>query len=237
MNGEPLKWYQMHSIYEPPIELVRSWRIIWSPAVGTAWAQQRRCDVSWFGQKNKRVWFSEHDGGMIILFDAEEKINIPILADCCGKISAVSVSEPFNDLKNLKDHLNAAQTALRLSAFENRSSRIIFVHEYKMAMAYLYLKTISGPMNLVHPTVTKIKKYDEERGNEYYLTLRAYLLCDRDYNRMANYLHIHKNTMSYRMQKMIELFDLNLKDCRLITALYLAFLVITGSKSLTDKCI
>ena len=95
LNGEPLKWYQMHNIFEPPIELVCSWRIMWSPAVGTAWAQQQRCDISWFCQKNKRVWFSEHDGGMIILFDADEKINIPILADCCGKISAVSVSEPF----------------------------------------------------------------------------------------------------------------------------------------------
>ena len=41
-------------------------------------------------------------------------------------------------------------------------------------------------------------------------------------SRMANYLHIHKNTVAYRMQKMAELFDLNLKDCRLVTALYLS---------------
>lgn len=44
-------------------------------------------------------------------------------------------------------------------------------------------------------------------------------------------LHIHKNTVSYRMQRMIELFDLDLKDCRLITALYLSLFADYEAKS------
>lgn len=222
LNGSSHNWHQMHNIYEPPIERVRSWRIMWSPSVGAPWAQERRRCVSWFCHKNEQVWFAEHDGGMVVLFNAEGETDLRELADCCGKISPVSVSEPFEELKTLKDQLHAAQTTLRLAAFEDRNSRIVFVHEYKMVLGYLYLRNTSIPLNMVHPAVTEIKKYDEEHGNEYYLTLRAYLLCDRSYAKMANYLHIHKNTVSYRMQKMTELFDLDLKDCRLVTALYLS---------------
>lgn len=231
INGRPQEWYQMHNIYEPPIERVHSWRIMWSPAIGEAWAQQRRHDLEWFCQHHERVWFAEYNGGAVVLFDADGGIDIRKLADCCGKISPVSVSETFEDLRILKEHLHAAQTSLRLAAFEDRNAQIVFVHEYKMAMGYLYLKQIPSPMNMVHPAVTEIKKYDAEHGNEYFLTLRAYLLCGRDYARMAKHLHIHKNTVSYRMQRMVELFDLDLKDCRLITALYLSLFADYEAKS------
>lgn len=65
-----------------------------------------------------------------------------------------------------------------------------------------------------------LKKYDKENGTEYYQTVRAYLLCEQDTKKMSEYLHIHKNTVNYRMRKISEIYPVNLKDCRVITDLY-----------------
>jgi hypothetical protein len=45
---------------------------------------------------------------------------------------------------------------------------------------------------------------------------------DMDYARNAKKLFIHKNTAIYRIMRLEELFHPDLKDCRVITTLYLS---------------
>lgn len=64
----------------------------------------------------------------------------------------------------------------------------------------------------LHPAPGKILAYDREHGTEYYQMLQTYLRCERNRNETARRLYVHKNTLAYRLQKMTELFHLNLDD-------------------------
>ena len=222
LSDDCSSWSQMHNIYDAPLESIRNWRILWSPPMAEVWAKNRINMLNQVCQRYPNIWYISYDDGILVVWDNDTRIPLSQLSDTCGKLRPIVVSDPFSDLRDLKQNLQEAQMTLSLCDFEHADGRIFFVHDYKMPMLYLYQKHSSNKLTLCHPLITEIKKYDREHGNEYYETLKAYLLCHRNYASMASHLNIHKNTVVYRMQKLKELFDIDLSDCRLITALYLS---------------
>ena len=68
------------------------------------------------------------------------------------------------------------------------------------------------PIHLVDPAITALKWYDREKGTQYYETLRAFLLLERDIPRTSERLIIHRTTLLYRLRKMREIVSLDLDD-------------------------
>ncbi len=71
--------------------------------------------------------------------------------------------------------------------------------------------------------VTDLHAHDEEHGTAYAATLAAWLDHPGDPRTAARSLHVHPNTLRYRMQKLPEIVDLDLTDpvTRLATRLEL----------------
>lgn len=69
-----------------------------------------------------------------------------------------------------------------------------------------------NPEILVHPAILQLKKLDEDSGMELVKTLRCYLERERAILETAEFLHIHRNTLSYRIQKILTLCNLDLDD-------------------------
>ena len=67
--------------------------------------------------------------------------------------------------------------------------------------------------------IRRIRAYDKENATSYYETLRVYSLCLHNKEQTANQLHVHRNTLLYRINRIVELFDLPVEESR--TALYL----------------
>ena len=60
------------------------------------------------------------------------------------------------------------------------------------------------PYNLIclcDPNLLELIEHDKKFGTEYYYTLCCYWQLDRDHTRVCNYMHIHKNTLYYRIAK------------------------------------
>lgn len=53
---------------------------------------------------------------------------------------------------------------------------------------------------------------DEDTGSQYVHTLRTFHACDRHLTESAKALHVHVNTLKYRLRKIEELLDLDLSD-------------------------
>ena len=66
--------------------------------------------------------------------------------------------------------------------------------------------------DLIDPRVTELVKYDESRGTELVSSLRAFLLNAGQINAAAESLHIHVNTLRYRIRRVRELTGLDLHD-------------------------
>ena len=80
-----------------------------------------------------------------------------------------------------------------------------------------------------HPAVSKIHQYDLENHTEYLLTLHQWLSCGMDYPRTAARMNLHRNSLYYRINKIQELFSLDLSDANTSVQLYLTILMTNDS--------
>ncbi len=69
-----------------------------------------------------------------------------------------------------------------------------------------------GVMYLAHPAVIFLTRYDEEKNNNLRAVLYFYLLTDKSIAETARRLHIHRNTVMYKIRKVCELCHLDLED-------------------------
>ena len=69
-----------------------------------------------------------------------------------------------------------------------------------------------GLMYLAHPAITYLTRYDEEKNNNLRMTLYFYLLTDKSIAETAKRLHMHRNTVMYKVKQMQELCGLDLED-------------------------
>lgn len=69
-----------------------------------------------------------------------------------------------------------------------------------------------SPRQLVSPDLLMLVRLDQEKGTQYYETLREYLLQERDIPRTSEKLIIHRTTLLYRLKKIKSLIHADLDD-------------------------
>ncbi len=60
--------------------------------------------------------------------------------------------------------------------------------------------------------ITRIQAHDAEQQTDYLDTLRAYLASNGNISAMAERLHVHNNTVRYRVARLAKDFNLDLDD-------------------------
>ena len=65
---------------------------------------------------------------------------------------------------------------------------------------------------LLHPAVAAIKEYDRQHKTDYYETLFSYLKNERRHQQTAKELFIHRNTLFLRLEKIQDLWPMDLED-------------------------
>lgn len=64
----------------------------------------------------------------------------------------------------------------------------------------------------LHPALDRIRAYDRKKSTDYYHMLKVYLQCERERVLTSRKLFVHKNTLVYRLKKMVSLFALQLDE-------------------------
>ena len=135
----------------------------------------------------------------------------PLVRDSC---MYVGISNPTDSIHAIRTGFRQADLALQYIVEEKGSQWIVSFPEcalhYIRSQATRELPTES----LADDTLLKILRYDEAHDTQYFITLRAYLINERSIPKTANSLIIHRTTLTYRLQKIQELFYLNLDDDR-----------------------
>jgi DNA-binding PucR family transcriptional regulator len=63
-----------------------------------------------------------------------------------------------------------------------------------------------------HPSILKLRAYDLKNQTELLQTLTVYLEKDCNPNEASRNLHIHVNTLNYRLKRITEVGNIRLKD-------------------------
>jgi sugar diacid utilization regulator len=161
---------------------------------------------------------------LVVLFNftQEQKWKLPSLETLTRFATQLDylwgVSNEFHTLSDIHTAYTQARSAIDFG------NQYFFVHEIcpiRLVVFYKHISTMSllescaktQPLNIfIDPSLLELKTYDDEHNTEYLYTLHVFLLCGQDRKRTADRLHIHKNTMTYRYNKLAELLNTDFMD-------------------------
>ena len=66
--------------------------------------------------------------------------------------------------------------------------------------------------SLLHPALGKLAEYDRNNQSDMLETLKVYLDSDRNAQRCANLLYLHRNSLQYRVRRIQEIADVDLEN-------------------------
>lgn len=133
-----------------------------------------------------------------------------------------AISYEFTELSQLADQRKIAETALQYGTRENGC----FISGSEYLLVYL-MNTLSEHvgMNITHPALLILKRYDAVNKTELVETLYQYLRYEENYLKTAQVMYLHRNTVQYRIEKIVELTGIDLEDFDTRFHLLLSFLV------------
>lgn len=134
-------------------------------------------------------------------------------ADACAGVSIC-----FHQLKDIRQAYFQAESALRLGKMlgteDNRGKekQIFWYSDYYVYHVLDAAHMTIPELELVNPLYKDIVQYDLRHHTDYRHILLTYLHHGRNYTDAAKELHMHRNNVIYHVQRMSELFQMNLED-------------------------
>lgn len=144
----------------------------------------------------------------------------------------IGVSAPFYDLLDFSDFKLQADTALNIGMELHPAKNQYHYTDYQLP-ALLFSQVKNSPQSSYVPHILiEIKQYDDKNSTKFLLTLQSYIFNLKNTAETAKELHIHRNTLLYRLNKIEELFSLSLSDYRTVLLLMNAFYMLDLDKEL-----
>ena len=123
------------------------------------------------------------------------------------------ISNFFSDLEDTPRFYKQALEALALGMKMKPEDPIYRYDDYLIyQMLQVFEKEDKELRFLIHPGVMQLYYYDKEKGTDFIPTLRAFIMNPVSSSEVAKILHIHKNTLLYRMGKIREITNCNFVD-------------------------
>lgn len=144
------------------------------------------------------------------------------------------LSNSFQDLRFTRLYYHQALLAAQLANSMNMEQPAVFMDQMPLPLFAALLKTEPGRV-FIHPVIFQIRTYDKTHGTVYEQTLRAYELSMRNKEEAAARLNIHKNTLLYRLNRIMDLFDLPLDDTWTSLNLLCTSLMLEIDETLGDR--
>ncbi len=125
-----------------------------------------------------------------------------------AKNFSMGISMPLHGLKGLQKACLQAQFAL------NQRDKAGIRYCQDLALPHMLQQLSKDHANdaLLHPALEILKNYDRQHKTDLYQTLCAYLCHSLIQIDTARQMHIHLNTLKYRLRKIEELCQVNFKD-------------------------
>lgn len=133
----------------------------------------------------------------------------------------MGVSRRFRSVEHYGRHLNEAMFAVECCRLEGSGCVAEFDGVWSQ-MVYERVIASSSPEELMCGKALAVVHYDSTCGTHYLEDLTAYLCCGRSLYKTAEMLSIHRNTVKYRVGKLVEIFGIDFDDENELFALTLS---------------
>lgn len=130
----------------------------------------------------------------------EAAIDVHLVSELAGPVGAVGSSDRIVTADRLPDAAKEARWALGVAEAENR-----MLVRYGDQTTLLLPQSVTEAQALVSRVLGPLIAHDAEHGTAYVDTLRTVLRHNRSWQLAAAELHIHKQTLGYRIRKIEQL--------------------------------
>lgn len=153
----------------------------------------------------------------VILNLTQEKLRVsevryrlaPLCRDYC---LYAGLSSPVTGINALSQASRQSDIAIGRAFYTHGERWLIPFADCALDYMLNNLQTLLEPKHLAAPEWLMLLDHDREKDTQYFETLRAYLLSERDIPKTAQKLIIHRTTLLYRLKRIFALTGLNLDD-------------------------
>ncbi len=176
------------------------------------------------------------DALCVLVYNQSDPAGSPVLEDIFSLAESLhaicGVSRPFDRLDKTGVYRDQALLALSVLRRMGYGGRPVFYGDCSLTAMLLLLHDGMAKESCIHPAIGELSGYDGRCNTDYLSTLRAYLFSGHDTAAACEELHIHRNTMLYRLNKIRELTGLDLRCGRTNAELLLGIHLVELRKSL-----
>ena len=124
----------------------------------------------------------------------------------------VGASRPFSQCDRLAAAFNQGDAALRLSPEQPKGLLVPYDNVAVMHITEMLAGQGFDVNSFAAPLLTALVEADREEQTDYVASLSAYLNCGRNVTKAAQALHVHRNSMYYRVGRIQEIAGVDLED-------------------------
>jgi DNA-binding PucR family transcriptional regulator len=131
---------------------------------------------------------------------------------CLEKKLSAGISKCFHDISKLKFHFEQAVTVLLLNRKLRKIYKLSFYEEFVAERMIDIAFKNTDLKQLCNESLLKLIEYDKSNNTTFASNLYEFLVHERNLAHTAKALHIHRNTLIFRINKIQEITNHNLKD-------------------------
>lgn len=143
---------------------------------------------------------------------------------CAAEHIRAGVSNVFESIVDFAKYYEQAAKALVIDTRLRQDSAVCqYVYSSFHDLLDLTQADDNGPGRFCHPALGILSRYDHKNGTEFYHTLKTHLFCSCNNKETSARLFIHRNTLTYRLDKIVELTGIDLADSYVRFLLFMSF--------------
>lgn len=164
----------------------------------------------------KAIWDSyciceETDRVLILFYGLRAKNTEEIYRKFTEKGIRCSISEPFEKLDRCAAKYKLLNRMAMVSGLEN-DPVMKREKEWSVQGLYTYTTPLFKEAGLSDYRLSRLLQEDRENNTDLYYTLKVYLLNENSVTMAADSLHIHRNTLVYRLKQIRECIEADIND-------------------------
>lgn len=141
-----------------------------------------------------------------------EKLKEFVSDNYSGWELSMGIGREYEQLKDLQKSFNEASRCIVLAEKINYNKDLIWHKEMGFYNLLLEFEEKERIEEFIQDTLGAILEYDEENRTDFLDTLKVYLWSNRSFLHASEKLHMHKNTVKYRVQRIEELTGKDFED-------------------------
>lgn len=135
------------------------------------------------------------------------------------------LGETFFDFETAKTSYQQARTAVQLGAGSKATGHVFSYQDNAVDHLVKVVIDAGYGATFIHPAIDRVVAHDQKNQTELLMTLRTYLASQCNQVAAAQKLHIHRNSMKYRLQQLSEVMGLDLRKTSQHLRLLLSILI------------